>query len=95
MIQKKSKKFVAIVTLVIVWMTMFTIDFVRVSQFEKPAFCVLVDGVDDGGSGTYIGLGYTVEIEGDFVTEDQALRGVTEYDMKLLGIFRVQAAIRC
>lgn len=82
------------VIIVLVWACIFAIDFVRVSNFERPFFAVIVNGADDGGSGTYVGLGYWTEIEGNFVTEDVAERGITQYDMKLLGI-RVQAAIRC
>ncbi|MBR2403008.1 MAG: hypothetical protein IKB01_09635 [Lachnospiraceae bacterium] len=89
---KKVKLVLAIVALL--WVCLFATDFVRVRNFEKPIFSVLVNGADDGGSGTYVGLGYWTEIEGDFVTENEAERGVTQYDMKLLGI-RVQAAIRC
>ena len=91
--KNKNKKIIlAIVALI--WACIFGVDFVKVSNFEKPVFSVLVNGADDGGSGTYVGLGYWTEIEGNFVTEDEMLRGITQYDMKLLGI-RVQAAIRC
>ena len=89
---KKLKVAIAIVTLV--WLCFFGTDFVRVKNFERPVFSVLTNGADDGGSGTYVGLGYWTQIEGNFVTEDAAERGVTQYDMKLFGI-RVQAAIRC
>lgn len=90
----KNKKLVkAIVPIVVVWLTLFVTDFMKVNNFERPIFCVLVNGADDGGSGIYVGLGYSVEIEGNFVTEDEMERGVIQYDMKLLGI-RVQAAIR-
>ena len=85
----------AIIIVVLLWCSLFVTDFVRVSQFEKPIFCVLLNGADDGGSGTYVGLGYTVELDGNFMPEDAELRGVTQYDMKLFGILRVQAAIRC
>lgn len=85
----------AIIIVVLLWCSLFVTDFVRVSQFEKPIFCVLLNGADDGGSGTYVGLRYTVELDGNFMPEDAELRGVTQYDMKLFGIFRVQAAIRC
>ena len=91
--KNKEKRLVLIVA-IILWLGIFTIDFVRVGNFEKPVFCILVNGADDGGSGSYVGLGYWTEIEGNFVTENEAERGVTQYDMKLLGI-RVQAAIRC
>jgi len=89
---KKVRIVLAIVTLV--WACLFVTDFVRVGNFEKPIFSVLVNDADDGGSGTYVGLGYWTEIEGNFVTESEAERGVTQYDMKLFGI-RVQAAICC
>lgn len=90
---KKVKIVLAI--MVLVWACIFAIDFVRVRNFEKPIFSVLVNGADDGGSGSYVGLGYTVDIEGNFVTEDEVERGVTEFDMKLFGILRVAAGIRC
>ncbi|MBQ8278434.1 MAG: hypothetical protein IJZ23_01165 [Roseburia sp.] len=90
---KKKKIIIAVAALL--WLAVFSTDFVRVNNFERPVFCVLMNGADDGGSGTYVGLGYTVEIEGNFVTEEEALRGVTEFDMKLLGLLRVAAGIRC
>jgi len=89
---RKGKKILAVV--VLLWTCVFAIDFARVSNFEKPFFAVLVNGADDGGSGTYVGLGYWTEIDGNFVTENAVERGITQYDMKLLGI-RLQAAIRC
>lgn len=91
----RNRRLMAIIIVVLLWCSLFVTDFVRVSQFEKPIFCVLLNGADDGGSGTYVGLGYTVELDGNFMPEDAELRGVTQYDMKLFGIFRVQAAIRC
>jgi len=91
---KNKKVKIALIVAAIAWAGIFATDFVKVSNFEKPIFCLLVHGADDGGSGTYVGLGYWTQIEGNFVTEDVAERGVTQYDMKLLGI-RVQAAIRC
>ena len=91
----KNKKIkIAIIVAIIVWLGLFVTDFVHVRNFEKPIFCVLTNGADDGGSGTYWGLGYSVDIEGNFTTENENESGVTQYDMKLLGI-RVQAAIRC
>lgn len=90
-----KKKKIIIAVAVLLWLALFATDFARVNNFERPVFCVLMNGADDGGSGTYVGLGYTVEIEGNFVTEDESLRGVTEFDMKLLGLLRVAAGIRC
>lgn len=91
----KKRNIMRLIVAIIVWLSIFVTDFIRVNDFERPVFCVLVNGADDGGSGTYIGLGYTVDIEGNFVTEDEVERGVTEFDMKLFGVLRVAAGIRC
>lgn len=91
----KKRNIMRLIVAIIVWLSIFVTDFIRVNDFERPVFCVLVNGADDGGSGTYIGLGYTVDIEGKFVTEDEVERGVTEFDMKLFGVLRVAAGIRC
>lgn len=61
------------------------IDYTRVHKFEKPWFCIISNGCDDGGSGTYIGLGYSFDIEGNFMPEDE-LPGVTKFNMRILGI---------
>lgn len=90
---KKKKVIVVAVVFVFIWATMFITDLVRAHDFERPMFCVLMNGADDGGSGTYVGFGYTIDIEGNFVTEDMNERGVTEFDMKLFGL-RVLAGIR-
>lgn len=91
----KKRNIMRLIVAIIVWLSIFVTDFIRVNDFERPVFCVLVNGADDGGSGTYIGLGYTVDIEGNFVMEDEVERGVTEFDMKLFGVLRVAAGIRC
>ena len=62
-----------------------TVDLLRVKSFERPLFCICNETVDDGGSGHYRGLGYSFEIKGNFMPEDE-LPGVTEYDMYILGI---------
>ena len=38
-------------------------DFISASTLRKPKFVLPIDTADDGGSGTYLGLGYTVELE--------------------------------
>lgn len=60
-------------------------DFFRVSRFEKPVFCVPIETADDGGSGRYVGIGYSFEIEGNFMPEDE-FPGVTKYEAKIFGI---------
>ena len=50
---------------------MFGVDYHRVSNLKKPVFARGVPETlfDDGGSGTYQGLGYTVELEGQLTAE--------------------------
>lgn len=50
-------------TAVIIWSIAFVTDFVRVSSFKEPIFARAQITADDGGSGIYKGLGYTVEVE--------------------------------
>lgn len=85
-----KKKWIAI--LLAIWLVMGFADFARVHDFEKPIFCVLVGGADDGGSGTYVGLGYSFEIQGNFMPEDE-YPGVTKYTYRIFGL-DVQTSIR-
>ncbi len=77
----------AVITIVCLWITLGVVDFSRVYRFDRPIFCVVSSGTaaDDGGSGTYIGLGYAFEIEGNFMPED-VLPGVTVYTARIFGI---------
>ena len=59
---------------------------------EKPIFCVGAELADDGSSGRYIGLGYSFDIEGNFMPEDE-FPGVTKWTFFLFGI-EVQSKIR-
>lgn len=81
----KKKLFLSLCILLILCIGTGMIDHSRVHKFEKPWFCIIINGYDDGGSGTYIGLGYSFDIEGDFMPEDE-LQGVTKYTMKAFGI---------
>jgi len=49
--------------LIVLWGIMFFIDYSRCSNFKEPIFVVAGVTADDGGSGTYYGLGYKVKIE--------------------------------
>lgn len=85
----KNKKItipIIIVLLIGCWLGITYTDYCQVGiNWRKPNFCILVDGADDGGSGEYIGLGYSFDIKGNFVTEDE-YRGVDNYTFKVLGI---------
>lgn len=70
--------------MVLLWLAAGTADFLRASSFERPLFCVPVDTAKDGGSGLYRGLGYSFDIKGNFMPEDE-LPGVTEYTYYLFG----------
>ena len=49
--------------ILVLWGLIFTIDYVRCSSFLEPVFVIAGQTADDGGSGTYYGLGYKVKIE--------------------------------
>lgn len=82
---KKKKIFFVILTLVLVCVIAGAIDFIRVCSFERPLFCIATNTADDGGSGHYVGLGYSFDIEGNFMPEDE-LPGVTSYSYHVWGI---------
>ena len=63
MISKKQYIIILISALVVVWLSMFVTDFISASTLREPKFVLPIDTADDGGSGTYLGLGYTVELE--------------------------------
>ena len=80
---KRVKKI--IISIIIIWIIMFGIDFFKVKSFEKPVFCVLQPEFQDGGSGNFIGLGYSFYIKSNFMPFDE-LKVITEYKMKLFGV---------
>ena len=80
-----KKHRIVLLILLAIWLFIGIADFSRVNIFEKPVFCVLVNGADDGGSGTYVGLGYSFDIEGNFMPEEE-FPGVTRYTYKILGL---------
>lgn len=88
----KKKILVPIIIVILSWTTIGLIDFNSVRQFEKPIFCILVNGADDGGSGRYMGLGYSFDIKGNFLPDDE-FPGVTQYTAKILGV-EVSSEIR-
>lgn len=52
-----------IIILLVLWGTIFFIDYSRCSNFKEPIFVLAGITADDGGSGIYYGLGYKVKIE--------------------------------
>ncbi|MCF7795858.1 hypothetical protein K9M42_02090 [Patescibacteria group bacterium] len=69
-------------------MFIIVFDFIRVNKKTKrPLFVIEKITQDDGGSGLYKGLGYSVDIEGNFMPEDEH-PGITRSDYELFGIYK-------
>ena len=81
---KKKKTLIIVVAVVLLWLAAGVIDFALVHSYHRPPFCVCTEPMQDGGSGKYVGLGYSFDIEGNFVTEAGHL-GVTSYRGYILG----------
>ena len=87
-----KKLFLIFVFLFLLWFAAAATDLLRLNSFEKPIFARPTEIFDDGGSGTYKGLGWRIELEGNFMPEDE-LPGVTKYEFYLGGDL-ILAAIR-
>lgn len=82
---KKRKGIRILIAVLVLWLLVIVVDFATVHSFQRPVFCVLTQGADDGGSGRYVGLGYSFEIKGRFMPEEEE-PGVTSYAGKLFGV---------
>lgn len=72
--------------LVVLWGIMFGVDYYKVNSFEKPIFARWISkSEDDGGSGVYNGVGYSIELKGNFMPDDE-LPGVTHFKIEILGV---------
>lgn len=78
----------------VLWGGMFGVDYYRCTQMEKPVFArgIPESLYDDGGSGTYQGLGYAVEIEGHLSAEYGFQ--IESVEMSVLGV-PCYSAIAC
>lgn len=76
---------VAIAVLLASWIGVAYSDYSKVAiSFDKPKFCVSRNIADDGGSGKYIGLGYSFDING-YLDADGGYQ-VEKYTYKFFGI---------
>ena len=74
-----------IAILMLIWIRIAYSDYAKVAiSYDKPKFCLLINGADDGGSGKYIGLGYSFNIDGHL--ESNGRYEVDTYTYKILGI---------
>lgn len=86
----KKKVLITIAVLLAVWCVVFAVDYARCMDLQKPLFTV-ASTADDGGSGTYHGLGYRVEIEGHLDAEYGY--AVKSTEIWLFGVVLIGAAI--
>ena len=83
--KKKIIIFVAIAVLLVSWGSIAYSDYADVAIcFDKPRFCISKMTADDGGSGKYIGLGYSFDIDGHL--ESNGKYEVDKYTYKFFGI---------
>lgn len=52
-----------VVTIMALWVIIFAIDYYMCANCKMPIFVIASETADDGGSGTYYGLGYEVKVE--------------------------------
>lgn len=57
--------------LIILWAIIFITDYIRCTKMKKmPIFVISSETADDGGSGTYYGLGYKIEVKTNISAEN-------------------------
>ena len=77
--KSKGKRIViAILAVLVLWLCIGITDFALVHNYRRPLFCICTESMQDGGSGKYVGLGYSFDIEGNFMPEENN-PGVTSY----------------
>ena len=80
----KKKVIVVVVCVIVLWIVIGIVDYSRVNSSNKPLFCVGLELADDGGSGKYIGLGYSFDIDGHLTADSWF--DVDSYTYKIFGI---------
>lgn len=83
-----NKRIIGIIVIIIFIIILFfgVVDYFKVANnYEKPIFCIGTKIMRDGGSGEYIGLGYSFNIKGNFLPGEE-VKGVIKFDYYILGI---------
>ena len=75
----RSRMLAALGLCILLWAAAVLTDCARCRALREPLFVVPGVTADDGGSGTYRGLGYAFAITGRFLPEEQD-PGVTAYE---------------
>lgn len=60
---------IVLIAILVLWGIIFAIDYFRCSNLKMPIFVVPGENADDGGSGKYYGLGYSVDVEKNISSE--------------------------
>lgn len=80
----KKAAVIVISVLLVLWCGMFVTDYLRCASLKEPLFVIAEEtAADDGGSGVYRGLGYTVEVEKRM--DDEYGVCVTSVEMRAFG----------
>lgn len=83
--KKKIIILALIAVLLVSWASIAYSDYADVAiSFDKPQFCISTMTADDGGSGKYIGLGYSFDLGGHL--ESNGRYEVDKYTYKIFGI---------
>ena len=72
-----------IVVLIVCWLTIFFIDFSRCNSLKMPIFVFSTNTADDGGSGTYYGIGYKVIVK-KYISSEYGVQ-IESLEMHFLG----------
>lgn len=81
---KKKRIVIIVLAIILLWVAAGVTDFALVHSYHRPLFCICTEPMQDGGSGKYVGLGYSFDIEGNF-TPDTTDYGVTSYRGYIFG----------
>lgn len=77
--RKRRTMTLVLLTAILAWCGIFVTDYIRCSSLRRPIFAVPVVSCDDDCSGTYLGLGYLVDVKAD---PDDGIRSV---EMRIFG----------
>ena len=81
---KKKRIVIIVLAVILLWLAAGVTDFALVHSYHRPLFCVCTEPMQDGGSGKYVGLGYSFDIEGNFMPDAKDY-GVTSYRGYIFG----------
>lgn len=82
--RKHRKIFTVIGAILLIWVIIFFIDLARCTNLNMPLFAIPLGATaDDGGSGVYYGLGYTVHVK-KYIDAEFGV-GIRAVEMRFLG----------